>query len=77
VKSLQEHKQPATITTFPNAYHGFDDPSGKLRVRKDVPNGVNGPEAGVTVGPDPDAREAAKREIDHVLRAAQLISARK
>jgi dienelactone hydrolase len=77
VKTLQENKQTATITSFANAYHGFDDPSGKLRVRKDVPNGVNGPEAGVTVGPDPDAREAAKREIDHVLRAAQLISARK
>ncbi|MGL4233583.1 MAG: dienelactone hydrolase family protein, partial [Casimicrobium sp.] len=40
VKTLQEHKLPATITTFADAFHDFDNPNGKLRVRKDVPNGV-------------------------------------
>jgi dienelactone hydrolase len=76
VKTLQEHKQPATITTFANAFHDFDNPTGKVRVRKDVPNGVNGPEKGVTVGPNAEAREAAKREIEQALKAAQLISDR-
>lgn len=73
VKTLQAHQLPATITTFPGAFHDFDNPSGKLRVRKDVPNGVNGPEKGVTVGPDPEAREAAKKQIDALLRNAKLL----
>ncbi len=68
VKTLQENKLPATITTFADAFHDFDNPNGKIRVRKDVPNGVNGAEKGVTVGPNPEAREAAKKQIDALLR---------
>lgn len=75
VKRLQENKQAATITTFPGAFHDFDNPRGKLRVRKDVPNGVNGAEKGVTVGPDPEAREAVKKQIDALLRDAKLLAA--
>jgi dienelactone hydrolase len=71
VKTLQEHKFPATITTFPDAHHDFDNPNGKLRVRKDVPNGVNGAEKGVTVGPNPEAREAAKRQVAELLKPLQ------
>ncbi|MGL5005421.1 MAG: dienelactone hydrolase family protein, partial [Casimicrobium sp.] len=74
VKTLQEHKLPATITTFADAFHDFDNPNGKLRVRKDVPNGVK-PGQGVTVGPNPQAREAVKKEIDALLRSKKLVSA--
>jgi dienelactone hydrolase len=72
VKTLQAHKLPATITTYANAFHDFDNPNGKIRVRKDVPNGVNGEEKGVTVGPNPEAREAAKREIDALLKSKKF-----
>jgi dienelactone hydrolase len=71
VKTLLEYKLPATITTFPDAFHDFDNPNGKLRVRKDVPNGVNGTEKGVTVGPNPEAREAAKRQVAELLKPLQ------
>ncbi len=72
VKTLRALKQPATITTFANAFHDFDNPGGKIRVRKDVPNGINGPDNGVTVGPNPEAREAAKAEIDALLKSAKF-----
>jgi dienelactone hydrolase len=74
VEDLKKNKLPATIVTFDDAYHDFDNPSGKLRVRKDVPNGVNGKDAGVTVGPNPLAREAAKAQLDAMLKKAQLIA---
>ncbi len=73
VARLRSEKQPATIATFENAFHDFDNPNGKIRVRKDVPNGVK-PGEGVTVGPNPEAREMAKREIDALLVAAKLVS---
>jgi dienelactone hydrolase len=72
VTALQNRKLPATITTFANAFHDFDNPNGKVRVRKDVPNGVNGPEKGVTVGPNPEARDAAKREINELLKSKKF-----
>lgn len=43
------------VVTYPGAFHGFDG-TAALRVRKDVPNGVN-PGQGVTVGSNPQARE--------------------
>jgi dienelactone hydrolase len=43
------------VVSYPGAFHGFDGTSA-LRVRKDVPNGVN-PGQGVTVGTNPLARE--------------------
>lgn len=48
----------AQIHVFDDSYHGFDDPAGKLRLRAEVPNGVN-PGQGVHVGPNPAAREQA------------------
>ncbi|GAB2896346.1 dienelactone hydrolase family protein [Uliginosibacterium flavum] len=49
------------IVTYPGAYHDFDHPGlSKIRLRADVPNGVN-PGKGVHTGPDPVAREDAKR----------------
>ena len=55
----------AEVNVYPDSYHDFDNPVLKTkRVRTDVPNGVN-PGSGVTVAPNPEAREAAK---GHVLR---------
>ena len=48
----------ARVTVFPDSYHDFDNPAGRLRVRADVPNGVH-PGQGVHVGPNPEARDRA------------------
>ncbi len=51
------------IVTYPGAYHDFDNPGIKrVRLRTDVPNGVN-PGQGVHTGPDPEAREDAKQRV--------------
>ena len=75
VKRLREYKQDATITTYSGAYHDFDNPAGKLRVRSEVPNGVNLGK-GVTVGPDSKARDDAMKRIDALLRERGLIAAK-
>lgn len=59
--------EPVSITVYPGAYHGFDGPAGQERVRLDVPNGVN-PGQGVTVAPDPAAREDAYARLKAFLR---------
>jgi dienelactone hydrolase len=48
----------AEVNVYADSYHDFDSPVGQLRVRTDVPNGVN-PGQGVHVGPNPVAREKA------------------
>ena len=58
---------PLTVTVYPDAYHGFDAPSGKITVWKEVTNGAN-PDRGVTVGPNPAARAAANDAIRALLR---------
>lgn len=73
VKRLRDEKQPATIRSYSGAFHDFDAPNIKHRVRAEVPNGVN-PGKGVTVAPDPLARELAKKEIELLLRARNLVS---
>ncbi len=72
VARLKNNDQPATITLYPGAYHDFDNPAGKLQVRTEVPNGVNGSK-GVTVAPDPKAREDAMARIDALLRKRGLV----
>ena len=72
VARLKNNEQPATITLYPGAFHDFDNPAGKLRVRSEVPNGVNVGK-GVTVGPDPKAREDAMERIDALLRKRGLV----
>ena len=52
---------------YPGAFHGFDG-TAPLRVRRDVPGGVN-PGQGVTTGGNAAAREAAQREMLAHLRA--------
>ena len=55
-----------SLTLYPGAFHDFDNPAGKFRVRTEVPNGVNVGK-GVTVGPDSKAREDAMARIDALL----------
>jgi dienelactone hydrolase len=59
--------EPVTITVYPGAHHGFDGPATQGRLRLDVPNGVN-PGQGVTVAPDPVAREDAYARLKAFLR---------
>lgn len=59
--------EAATITVYPDAYHGFDGPSLQPRRRLDVPNGVN-PGKGVTVATHPAARDDAYAKLKKYLR---------
>jgi dienelactone hydrolase len=70
-RDLQARGEPVSVQTYAGAYHGFDDPNpnATVRVRKDVPNGVN-PGQGVHNGPHPPSREAAMRAIGEVFTAA-------
>ena len=70
---LKNNEQPVSITLYPGAFHDFDNPAGKFRMRNEVPNGVN-KEKGVTVGPDPKAREDAMAQIDALLIRRRLVT---
>jgi dienelactone hydrolase len=61
-------KQPVTITVYPHTYHGFDGPPSQGRLHLEVPNGVN-PGAGVTIAPNPAAREDAYAQLRRFLHA--------
>lgn len=67
VAKLAAGGEPATITVYPDAYHGFDGPSSQKRLRLDVPNGVH-PGQGVTVATDPKARDDAYAKLKLFLR---------
>jgi dienelactone hydrolase len=56
----------AQLFVYPEAHHGFDSPTGKVRLRRDVPNGVN-PGEGVHVGPHPASREDAYGKLKGIL----------
>ncbi len=66
LQNNERNEQPASITLYPGAFHDFDNPAGRFRVRTEVPNGVNAGK-GVTVGPDAKAREDAMARIDALL----------
>ena len=66
-EAMRAASQPLTVSVYPDAYHGFDAPSGRVTVRKDVPNGVN-PGQGVTRGPNPPARALANDRVRAFLR---------
>lgn len=57
-----------TVLAYEGAYHGFDGKS-PVRLRTDVPNGVR-PGAGVHVGGDPVARQAAQQALWQALEKA-------
>lgn len=56
----------AEVNVYADSYHDFDNPVGEVRVRNDVPNGVN-PGQGVHVGANPVAREKAYLRLKGVL----------
>ncbi len=55
------------IESYVGAYHGFDS-TAPVRLRKDVPNGVN-PGQGVHVGGEPVARAASRERVARFLHA--------
>ena len=57
---------PVQIETYAGAYHGFDG-TAPLRLRSEVPNGVN-PGQGVHVGGQPAARAASALALERFLR---------
>ena len=59
----------AEVNVFADSYHDFDNPTGQVRLRKDVPNGVN-PGQGVHVGANPVAREKAYARLKVLLAKA-------
>jgi dienelactone hydrolase len=74
---LLAQKTGASITIFEGSHHGFDAPSGTVRLRADVPNGAQ-PGAGVHVGPNPIAGALAHRQLMEVLDlAAQRVVAQR
>ena len=62
-RALEARGGKVKLVAYPGTYHDFDNPGLKAkRVRAEVPNGVK-PGAGVTVAPNPAAREDAKRRV--------------
>ena len=59
----------AEVNLYADSYHDFDNPVGEVRLRKDVPNGVN-PGQGVHAGPNPVAREQAYARLKVLLAKA-------
>jgi len=59
----------AEVNVYADSYHDFDTPTGQVKLRTDVPNGVN-PGQGVHAGPNPVAREAAYARLRELLREA-------
>ncbi|HEX2826909.1 MAG TPA: dienelactone hydrolase family protein [Burkholderiales bacterium] len=62
IDTVSARGEPASIVVYPGAYHDFDNPTIKARVRTEVPNGAR-PGEGVTIAPDPKAREDAKVRV--------------
>ena len=56
----------AEVNLYADSYHDFDNPVGEVRLRLDVPNGVN-PGQGVHVGPNLAAREKAYARLRELL----------
>jgi len=60
--AVRARGEPMELVAYPDTYHDFDNPAIAKRVRSDVPNGVH-PGQGVTVAPNPQAREDAKKRV--------------
>jgi dienelactone hydrolase len=62
-------REPLQVRTYRDTYHGFDAPDMVRPLHLDVPNGVN-PGQGVTIAPNPAARDDAYMRMKEQLRAA-------
>jgi dienelactone hydrolase len=63
IDTVAARGEPASIVVYPATYHDFDSPALKApRVRSEVPNGAR-PGEGVTIAPNPQAREDAKVRV--------------
>jgi dienelactone hydrolase len=60
--------EPVRITVYPDTHHGFDGPPAQGTLHLDVPNGVK-PGSGVTIAPNPAARDDAYAKLRAFLRA--------
>ena len=60
--------EPVTLVVYADAHHGFDGPSAQKPLQLAMPNGVN-PGKGVTVAPNPAAREDAYARAQGISRA--------
>ncbi|MBC7548629.1 MAG: dienelactone hydrolase family protein [Polaromonas sp.] len=56
----------ADVKVYAGAYHDFDNPTGGVMVRSNIPNGVD-PQHGVHAGRDPAAREQSYEYLRQVL----------
>lgn len=59
----------AEVNIYADSYHDFDNPTGQVRLRSDVPNGLK-PGQGVHVGPNPAARALAYARLQVLLQQA-------
>ena len=59
--------EDVAITVYQDAFHGFDGPASQPARHLNVPNGVN-PGRGVTIAPNPAAREDAYEKLKLFLR---------
>ena len=59
----------AEVNLYADSYHDFDNPTGAVHLRTDVPNGVK-PGQGVHAGANPAAREQAYTRLREVLKTA-------
>ena len=57
----------AEVNVYADSYHDFDNPTGQVQLRTDVPNGIN-PGKGVHAGPNPIARAQAYARLLDVLK---------
>jgi dienelactone hydrolase len=67
-EAMKLRGEPVEVTVYPDSYHGFDAPVGRMVVRKDVPNGVN-PGQGVTYSPNATTGADARAKARAFLRA--------
>ena len=59
----------AEVKVYADSHHDFDNPTGVVRLLKDVPNGVN-PGQGVHAGANSAARQQAYARLREVLKTA-------
>lgn len=57
------------VHVYADSYHDFDNPVGTVKLRRDVPNGIN-PGQGVHAGPNAAARTQSYAQVRELLRAA-------